>query len=80
MVEAPKPFSKRKMEAGILQEHNSVSIIRFLPTHTPHLPSYQKHTLIPSLMVQLDRRDQTTVSTHIISPYITDKAWKMSHS
>jgi hypothetical protein len=80
MVEAPKLFLKRKMEAGILQEHNRLFIIRFLPKHKPHLPPYQKHTLIPSVTVQLDSRDQTTATTHFISPYVTDKAWKMGHS
>jgi len=47
MVEAPKPFSKRKMGAGILQEHNSLSIIRFLPTYTslPPIPETYFNTI-----------------------------------
>jgi len=76
MVEVPKPFLKRKKGAGILQEHNSLSIIRFLPTHTPCFPPYQKHTLIPSLTVQLDSREETTVTPLIISPCLTDEPWR----
>ena len=54
MVEAPEPFLKRKMGAGILQEHNSLTIIRFLltPTLLPPIPETYFNTIIHSAVWQ----------------------------